>query len=100
MESCDLALWLRKDGASGTRLQMRIDLSMAAGHARYSAHMAQSPMSALVGPKGPAEVGGAETFVDTSRLRTKPLRRRTRSRAAEPAFTAAPVLWFAEEDSL
>jgi hypothetical protein len=47
---------------------MRIDLSMAAGHARYSAHMAQSPMSALVGPKGPAEVGGAETFVDTSRL--------------------------------
>jgi hypothetical protein len=31
---------------------MPIDLSMAAGHARYSAHMAQSPMPALVGPKG------------------------------------------------
>ena len=39
-------------GPSGTRLQMPIDLSMEAGHAKYSAHMAPSPMPALVGPKG------------------------------------------------
>jgi hypothetical protein len=42
-------------GASGTRLQMPIDLSMAAGHARSSAHMAQSPMPGLVGSKEGAQ---------------------------------------------
>jgi hypothetical protein len=42
-------------GPSGTMLQMPIDLSMAAGHARYSAHMgaeSHAGSGGLVGPKG------------------------------------------------
>jgi hypothetical protein len=68
MEGCDLAPWLRKDGASGTRLQMPIDLSMAAGHAEIFGSHGAEPRPALVGLKGPAEVGGAETSLDTGRL--------------------------------